>query len=87
MSRPSHYKQGNREIIEIIKDVLSDKTFTGYEGFLIGNVIKYVTRYNHKDGIKDLEKASVYLNWLIEIVRNRSAINDEIVNEVVEEVK
>jgi len=34
--------------------------------FLEGNVIKYVSRYKHKDGIEDLKKAKVYLDWLIE---------------------
>mgnify|MGYP005997390663 FL=1 len=34
--------------------------------FLEGNIIKYVSRYPHKGGVKDLKKAQVYLNWLIE---------------------
>lgn len=35
-------------------------------GFLAGNVIKYVARYKHKDGMLDLEKARHYLEKLIE---------------------
>lgn len=31
-----------------------------------GNVIKYVCRYKEKDGIKDLEKAKVYIDYLIQ---------------------
>ena len=77
MSSPNHYIQGNKEIIEIINDILSDKAFNGYEGFLIGNVIKYVARYKHKDGVKDLEKARVYLNWLIEITKNSASDKSE----------
>ena len=34
--------------------------------FLEGNIIKYVSRYPHKGGVKDLRKAQVYLTWLIE---------------------
>ena len=34
--------------------------------FLEGNIIKYVSRYPHKGGVRDLRKAQVYLNWLIE---------------------
>ena len=34
--------------------------------FLEGNVVKYVSRYRHKDGLKDLKKAQQYLTWLIE---------------------
>lgn len=33
--------------------------------FLEGNVIKYVSRYKRKDGLKDLEKARHYLDLLI----------------------
>jgi len=41
-----------------------------FAGFLIGNVIKYVARYNSdaptKGGVVDLEKARHYLDKLIE---------------------
>lgn len=36
-------------------------------GYLEGNIIKYITRYKSKNGIKDLEKAKHYLEKLIEI--------------------
>ncbi len=36
-------------------------------GFLDGNVVKYVARFRHKDGIQDLEKARHYLDKLIEV--------------------
>lgn len=36
-------------------------------GYLEGNVIKYVTRWKNKDGIKDLEKAKHYIEKLIEV--------------------
>ena len=36
-------------------------------GFFEGNVIKYVTRWKNKNGIKDLEKARHYLDLLIEL--------------------
>lgn len=34
--------------------------------FLSGNVIKYVSRYNLKNGVEDLEKARHYLDMLIQ---------------------
>ena len=40
--------------------------------FIEGNVIKYVTRWRSKNGIKDLEKAKHYLELLIEL-ENRNA--------------
>jgi len=36
-------------------------------GFCEGNVIKYVTRHDKKDGKRDLEKAIHYLQLLIEM--------------------
>jgi hypothetical protein len=34
-------------------------------GFAEGNVIKYITRWRYKDGIKDLYKAKQYIDMLI----------------------
>lgn len=36
-------------------------------GFAVGNVIKYVCRYQDKNGIEDLKKARHYLDMLIEL--------------------
>ena len=35
--------------------------------YLQGNVIKYVTRYNDKNGVEDLQKAKHYIDLLIEL--------------------
>jgi hypothetical protein len=35
-------------------------------GFLAGNVVKYVCRYERKGGLVDLEKAKHYIDMLIE---------------------
>ena len=35
-------------------------------GFYKGNIIKYLTRFEQKNGIEDLIKAQTYLNRLIE---------------------
>jgi cobalamin biosynthesis Co2+ chelatase CbiK len=40
-------------------------TANGFD-FLEGNVIKYVSRYKHKNGLEDLAKARDYLNRLID---------------------
>lgn len=39
--------------------------------FLAGNVIKYVSRYNLKNGVEDLEKARHYLDMLIQRERGQ----------------
>jgi hypothetical protein len=36
-------------------------------GFCEGNVVKYVTRWRDKNGVKDLEKARHYLDILIQL--------------------
>lgn len=58
---PSHYKQGNRETIDIIKDITGD----GFCSMLVGNIIKYISRYKYKNGVEDLKKARWYLDRLI----------------------
>lgn len=36
-----------------------------FKGYLKGNVMKYVWRYENKGKLEDLQKANVYLGWLI----------------------
>lgn len=55
INHPSHYTQGDIEVI----DYIEDKKL----GYRLGNVVKYVSRAGHKDdAIKDLKKARWYLN-------------------------
>ena len=63
VNHPTHYNTGEIEVIKYIQDKLGCEEFTG---FCIGNVVKYVSRWRHKDGKQDLEKAKVYLQWAIE---------------------
>lgn len=59
---PTHYKVGGIQTIEFIKAKMSKEQFAGY---LLGNVIKYTSRYQFKNGIEDLEKAKWYLDRMI----------------------
>jgi hypothetical protein len=38
-----------------------------FKGFLIGNVIKYIARFQEKGGVLDLQKCKHYLDKLIEV--------------------
>ena len=61
---PEHYHPHGiitHEPIEIMKNML---TPDAYRGYLVGNVIKYVSRYDMKNGIEDLEKAKKYIDFL-----------------------
>ena len=63
VNQPKHYTTGGIETIDYIKAKLGPEHFQAY---CIGNVIKYVSRYSHKNGLEDLQKAHVYLTWAIE---------------------
>ncbi len=58
VNHPNHYTAGKFEVIDILQDALSHEEF---HGFCLGNVLKYVLRHKHKNGIEDLKKASWYL--------------------------
>lgn len=59
---PDHYNQGNIECIDYIKSILTEDEFNG---FLKGNIIKYLYRANKKNGEEDRLKAENYTNYLI----------------------
>ena len=67
VNSPSHYGQGNIEAIEYIEDFLTKEEYIGY---LRGNIAKYLHRWRYKNGVEDLEKARVYLGWLIKEMRD-----------------
>jgi len=62
VNSPAHYTSGGIECIDYIRSVLSKEE---YEGYLRGNITKYLHRYKQKNGVEDLRKAQVYLEWLI----------------------
>lgn len=59
---PQHYKVGGLETFDYLKAKLSP---TELAGFCKGNIIKYVSRADHKGKLEDLKKAQWYLNNLI----------------------
>lgn len=59
---PAHYNQGGVECIKALRSALTDAE---YRGFLKGNILKYIWREQHKNGVQDLEKAQWYLSTLI----------------------
>ena len=62
-----HYEDQGEQPIEYMEASMPRDQFVG---FLKGNIIKYVSRFEKKDGIKDLEKAKVYTTWLIEYIKD-----------------
>ena len=64
INHPAHYEayNGNIECIDAIK---ASMPWPNYMGFLKGNIMKYVWRYEEKGGIESLQKAEWYLKRLI----------------------
>ena len=63
VNNPNHYNNGSIECIEGIQASMSDEAFAGY---LKGNCLKYLWRYDYKGKpVEDLQKAQWYLAELI----------------------
>jgi len=67
IDHPRHYADTKIETIKFIEDKLSSE---GYEGYLVGNIMKYISRYKKKNGVEDLKKAKWYLKRLIKQQEN-----------------
>jgi len=66
VNKPKHYNTGNIECIEAIEESMSSVAFKGY---LKGNCMKYLWRYDYKGKqVEDLQKAMWYLALLTDIV-------------------
>ncbi len=66
VNNPEHYNTGNIECIEAIEESMSSVAFKGY---LKGNCMKYLWRYDYKGKqVEDLKKAGWYLNKLTAMV-------------------
>lgn len=63
LAHQKHYENNQIQPIEIMK---ANFTPEEYKGFLQGNVLKYLLRHKYKNGMEDLQKARIYLSWLIE---------------------
>ena len=60
---PTHYTRGGVECIDAIESATVDKR--GIEAACTANVIKYLWRYEAKNGLEDVKKARWYLERLI----------------------
>ncbi len=68
---PKHYNTGNIECIEAIEESMSS---VAYKGYLKGNCMKYLWRYDYKGKqVEDLQKAGWYLNKLTEMVTKENS--------------
>lgn len=70
VNHPSHYQSSTGlECIDVIESFTEG--LSGGEATNTGNVLKYMCRWKHKNGLEDLEKARWYLNRLIALVEKK----------------
>ena len=63
VNHPQHYTQGCIECIDALKAATVGKR--GIEAVCVANVIKYLWRYEEKNGIEDVRKAKWYIERLL----------------------
>ena len=72
VSHPSHYQsESGLEVIDVIEAFTSD--LNGIEATDTGNILKYMCRWKHKNGLQDLAKAQWYLTHLIEKIKEKES--------------
>jgi hypothetical protein len=60
----THYTDKKVQPWDAMQEWMTEEQF---KGFLIGNVIKYIARFQDKGGVLDLQKCKHYLDKLIEV--------------------
>ena len=63
VNHPQHYTQGGIECIDALKAATVGKR--GIEAVCVANVIKYLWRYEKKNGTEDIRKAKFYIERLL----------------------
>ena len=61
---PKHYARWPMQPLDFIR--------ANHLDFVTGNIIKYVMRYDCKNGLEDLKKAKFYLDCLIEDIKTKA---------------
>lgn len=64
INSPEHYHANGIDVIGFSELQFSQEELKGFHRI---NVLKYVTRFDKKNGIEDLRKAEFYLKKLIEL--------------------
>lgn len=65
VNHPDHYQNiAGVEAIDILNDVVKD--LPGKQAAMLWNSMKYLLRFQKKNGVEDLKKARTYLDYLID---------------------
>ncbi len=71
VNSPAHYaagrleQEGLGESIETLDYIYDKLTPEEFRGYIKGNVLKYISRENRKNGDEDMHKVVFYLNYLL----------------------
>lgn len=68
-TNPDYYKLKKIEVIDCIESMIAG--LPPDEAFNAGQVLKYLSRYNEKNGMEDLKKATWYLERLTQVAKER----------------
>ena len=75
VNHPNHYQNiAGVEAIDILNDVVKD--LPGTQAAMLWNTLKYLLRFQKKNGVEDLRKAQNYLQWLIDEVDSSKDIQE-----------
>lgn len=79
VQHPPHYQsETGLEVIDVIEAFTFD--LKGIEATDTGNILKYICRWPHKNGLEDLKKAKWYLDHLINHVEKLKKENESYEN-------
>lgn len=67
--KPEYYNKNGVDVIEMIRLLRGEQAA---KEFCIGNIYKYTTRFDQKNGLEDLHKAKTYLERLKELERSNA---------------
>lgn len=77
VNHPEHYIGCNGiEVIDVI-DAFTDG-IAGAQAVYTANVLKYICRWSHKNGVEDLKKGRWYLNRLIDSIEKGDNDHNEL---------
>jgi hypothetical protein len=68
VNHPSHYTQGKIECIDALEAATAN--LKGLDAVCTANAIKYLWRWQEKDGVRDLRKAIWYIERKIQQLEN-----------------
>lgn len=71
-NNPDHYKIDGKDTIKTIIGIVDNNHLKAEESIYLFNTLKYLVRFNNKNGEDDLMKAKDYLERLMEVYKRRN---------------